>query len=83
MPTPPFSPHDLATLASPAEWRLAARELGEEHIGELVLLLRALSPAFRRRFFHALARTRREHGHPRTVVLALARAVHDLREDRR
>jgi len=81
LPSLPPLPPDPWAFASAAEWQLAARALGDERAHELLPMLCAVSPAFRRRFFSHLAALAATH--PRDVALALARAVHMLKEEHR
>ena len=46
-------------------------------------MLREVSPAFRRRFFATLAAVAAPRPQPPDVALALARAVHELKEEHR
>ena len=83
MPPRPPLPHDAAALVSAGEWQLALRALGDERARELLPMLREVSPAFRRRFFAVLAAVAGPCPHPPDVALALARAVHELKEEHR
>ena len=81
MPPLPLLPQDAATLLSAAEWQLALRALGNDRARELLPMLREVSPAFRRRFFTILAAVASPRPHPPDVALALARALHELKEE--
>jgi hypothetical protein len=69
--------HSFDDIRTAPQWTLAASQLGDERLSELVPVLSLASASFRDAFFaHLLRIVERERG-PRAVALALACALYD------